>query len=111
MQVAQARLSEEENRRRRQLGLCLYSGQAGQHVARCPVVKRMVVSHSTLLNTASRPLPTVTLSSDISSIQQAILIDSRTDTNLMDTQVAGRLGFEMALLPSAVEATVLPILR
>uniref|UniRef100_A0A673AT68 Gypsy retrotransposon integrase-like protein 1 n=1 Tax=Sphaeramia orbicularis TaxID=375764 RepID=A0A673AT68_9TELE len=103
MQVGRTRLSAEERNRRLVAGLCLYCGQEGHRVSNCPVKPRMTAGEDSLLSrtfcvsSASRVQPLVCVCSNSVSLQLPVLIDSGSDTNLMDEELAKQL--HLSLLP------------
>uniref|UniRef100_A0A672YRD9 Gypsy retrotransposon integrase-like protein 1 n=1 Tax=Sphaeramia orbicularis TaxID=375764 RepID=A0A672YRD9_9TELE len=111
--LGRTRLSAEEHRRRLAAGLCLYCGQEGHRVNTCPNKKRStsgedkLLSRTVCMSSLSRQLPLVCLRSESLSLQHPVLIDSGSDANLMDEQLALKLGLSLSSLERPLEARAL----
>uniref|UniRef100_A0A672Z804 Gypsy retrotransposon integrase-like protein 1 n=1 Tax=Sphaeramia orbicularis TaxID=375764 RepID=A0A672Z804_9TELE len=106
-------LSAEEHRRRLAAGLCLYCGQEGHRVRTCPNKNKSspgedkLLSRTLCMSSLSRQLPLVCLCSESLSLQHPVLIDSGSDANLMDDQLALKLGLALSSLERPLEARAL----
>ncbi|XP_057696537.1 retinoic acid receptor RXR-gamma-B isoform X2 [Corythoichthys intestinalis] len=114
MQVGRARLSAEERSRRMLARLCLYCGEPGHFAAKCPNKwpdyahkQKVSISRTVSLGITSRAQPIVVLSSPVFSLQQKALIDSGSDTNLLNMDLANQLGLQLIKMPSPLEAVAL----
>ena len=114
MQVGRASLTPEERRRRREGNLCLYCGQAGHFIsggsvkgAGSPGRKEFLVSHTSSSSSSPRSLCQVRLLLPEGSQTLATLIDSGSDANIMDSNLAQQLGVGQIPLPAPVSTNAL----
>ena len=104
MQVGRTSLTPEERSRRRQGNLCLYCGQAG-HVPLpgkrpdSPVEGGLLVSHTSNLSSHSHPLCQARLLLSEGSHTLAVFIDSGSDINIIDEELARQLNIQQVPLP------------
>ena len=114
MQIGQASLTPQERERRRRGNLCLYCGQPGHFLSRCPakgsgspVTEEVQVSHISKPSSVSRSLCQVRLLLPQGSQTLATLIDSGSDANIINNDLARQLGVSRIRLPVPVPANAL----
>ena len=114
MQVGRTSLTQKERERRRRGNLCLYCGQAGHFVSRCPakgegaaVRRGILLSRSQNSAPNPRPLFHVQLLLPGGSHTLATFIDSGADVSLIDEELARQLDLRKVPLPHPVPASAL----
>jgi len=114
MEVGRTSLTREERERRRRGGLCLYCGQVGHFVSRCPVKGRgspvageLLVSRTTRLSPNQRPLFHAQLLLANGPQTLATFIDSDADDSFIDEDLVRQLGIQQVPLPCPVPVNAL----
>ena len=114
MQIGRASLTPQERERRRRGNLCLYCGQPGHFLSRCPekgsgspVTEEVLVSHISRPSSVSRSLCQVRLLLPQGSQTLATLIDSGSDAKIIDNNLARQLGVSRIRLPVPVSTNAL----
>jgi len=115
MQLGRTSLTPKERERRRQGNLCLYCGQAGHFVSRCPAKTRgspvegeiLVSQTPTRSSLSQRPRFQARLVLPGETHTLATFIDSGADVCLMDKELARQLGLGQIPLPRPVLASAL----